>query len=109
MQQHGVTATELEQYVNALVSSSAQQAAAMDTMAHADMLELTMESLTNGLVLNSNQQAHDVRLFLRTKLKARRKAVFICKCFAIRVIVDLITLCLVFVCRPLPCFSLPSL
>ena len=60
MKQHGVTATELEQYVNALVSSSAQQAAAMDTMAHADMLELTMESLTNGLVLNSNQQAHDV-------------------------------------------------
>jgi hypothetical protein len=61
MQQHGVTVTELEQYVAALVSSSAQQAAAMDRMAHADMLDLTMESLTNGLVLNSNQQAHDVR------------------------------------------------
>jgi hypothetical protein len=60
MQQHGVTKTELEQYLNALVSSSAQQAAAMDTMPHADMLELTMESLTNGLVLNSNQQAHEV-------------------------------------------------
>jgi hypothetical protein len=59
MVQHGITRTELEQYVNALVNSSAQQAAASDTQPHNEMLELTMESLTNGLVMNSNIQAHE--------------------------------------------------
>lgn len=61
MQHHGVTQSELDQYMAALMSSSAQQAAATDTTPHIEMLELAMECLTNGQVFNSNIQAHEVR------------------------------------------------
>ena len=65
MQQHGITQSELDQYMAALMSSSAQQAAATDTTPHIEMLELAMECLTNGQVLNSNNQAHEVRKLCR--------------------------------------------
>lgn len=61
MCRHGITQSELDQYMAALMSSSAQQAAATDTTPHIEMLELAMECLTNGQVLNSNIQAHEVR------------------------------------------------
>jgi hypothetical protein len=63
MVKHGIMPRELEQYVAALLSSSAQQAAAMETTPHIEMMELTMESITNGQVLSSNLQAHEVRHF----------------------------------------------
>jgi hypothetical protein len=59
--QHGILASEVELYKKALLDDAEQLAASVDTQPHIEMCNIAIDTLSNGQVLNSNVQAHDVR------------------------------------------------
>ena len=61
MMQHGILQSELDAYLPAMLADAEQLAASVDTQPHIDMCNLTIETLSNDQVLNSNVQSHEVR------------------------------------------------
>ena len=64
LQQHGVTAAELERYKSALLRDSEQLAEGADSVPSLDNLEFVMESLALGHAVIEQRQAHEYLLQL---------------------------------------------
>ena len=59
--QHGILESEVDVYKAALLDDAEQLAASVDTQPHLEMVNVTIDTISNGQVLNSNVQAFEVR------------------------------------------------
>ena len=58
--QHGILESEVDVYKAALLDDAEQLAASVDTQPHLEMVNVTIDTISNGQVLNSNVQAFEV-------------------------------------------------